>query len=57
MFALITPRANCTMSKNVEKFNLSYAPARRSKCALLIGREPSDTISPQSGLFPLIGIL
>ena len=40
MFALITPRANRTRSKNVEYFNLSYVPVRRSICALLIGTTP-----------------
>jgi hypothetical protein len=61
MFALITPRASLTRSKNVEYFNLSYVPVRRSICTLLIGTtpitlvcalwqatlgEPSDTIAP-----------
>jgi hypothetical protein len=40
MFALITPRANCTTSKKVE-----YVPARRSIFALLIGAH-TDHASP-----------
>lgn len=51
MFALITPRANCTRRKTLNRSTCRTVPARRSQCVQLITGGSALTIGcVRSGL-------